>query len=50
MRQAMENGDVERDEFRIRDNGGTILDEYLGKEEFEELILEEKNDFNNDLP
>ena len=50
MCQAMENGDVEQDEFFIRDDGGTILDEYLGGEEFEELILEEKNDFDNDLP
>ena len=28
----------------------SFLDQYLGGEELEELILEEENVFNNDLP
>ena len=41
-----DNGDVEQDGFRIN----TILDQYLDGEELKELILEEGNVFNNDLP
>jgi len=41
----MENddGDVEQDEFRINDDPSTVLDQYVGGEELEELILEEGN-------
>ena len=48
----MENndGDVEQDEFCIRDDPSAVLDQQLGGEELEELILEEGNGFNNDLP
>ena len=41
--------DVEQDKFRIRDDSCAILDQYLDGEELEELILEERNVFNNDL-
>jgi hypothetical protein len=41
---------VEQDEFRIRDDPNAILDEYLGGEELQELILEKRNVFDNDLP
>jgi hypothetical protein len=32
------------------DDLGAVLDQYLGREELEELILEEENVLNNDLP
>jgi hypothetical protein len=32
------------------DDLGAVLDQYLGGEELEELILEEENVLNNDLP
>jgi hypothetical protein len=41
----MENDDVEEDEFRIADDPRALLDQYLGREELEELILEEGNVF-----
>ena len=56
MRQEMENdnGDVddnvEQEEFRIGDDLGAVLDQYLGGEELQELILQEGNTFDNDLP
>ena len=47
----MENDDdIEQDEFCIRDDPGVVSDQYLGGEELEELILEEGNIFDNDLP
>ena len=33
------NGNIEQDEFHIRDNLGAILEQYLGREELEELIV-----------
>ena len=36
---------VEQDGFRIGDGPRAVLDQYLGGEELEELILEEGNDF-----
>jgi hypothetical protein len=43
------------DEYRNTDfalgvDVGTNLDQYLGREELEELILDEGNVFDNDLP
>ena len=37
-------------DLALGDNPGTILDQYLSREELEELILEEGNVFDNDLP
>jgi hypothetical protein len=45
-----DDGDVEQDKFRIGDDTSTMLDQYMGGEELEELILEEENVFDNDLP
>ena len=45
-----DNGDVEQKEFGIRDIPSAILDQYLGGDEFEEVIPEEGNVFNNNLP
>ena len=42
--------DVEQDELCIGDDPCAILDQYLGEEELEELILEEGSVFDNDLP
>lgn len=44
------DNNVEQDKFRIGHDTSTILDQYIGREELEELILEEENVFNNDLP
>jgi hypothetical protein len=48
----MENddGDVEQDDFCIRDDPHALLDQYLDGEELEELILEEGNVFDNNSP
>lgn len=37
-------------DFASAEHLGAILDEYLGREELEELILEGGNVFDNDLP
>ena len=37
-------------DFALGNDPGAVLDQYLDKEELEELILEEGNVFNNDLP
>jgi hypothetical protein len=42
--------DIEKDEFCIRDNPSVRLDQYLCGEQLKELILEEENICNNDLP
>jgi hypothetical protein len=42
--------DIKHDGFRIGDDLGAVLDQYLGKEHLKELIMEEGNVFNNDLP
>ena len=41
--------DVEQDGFCIGDDPSAVLDQYLVREELEELILEKGNVFNNDL-
>ena len=48
--QEMEIDDGEQDKFRIWDNPSTILDQYLGGDKLEGLILEEGNVFDTDLP
>jgi hypothetical protein len=45
----VDDDNVQQDKFRIGDDPRIILDQYLGGEEFEELILEEGNVFDNDL-
>ena len=42
--------DVEQDEFHIRDDLGVVLNQYLGRKDLKELIMEEGNVFDNDLP
>jgi hypothetical protein len=42
------DGDVEQKKFRIGDDLGVVFDQYLGREELEELILQGKNVFDND--
>jgi hypothetical protein len=42
--------DIEEDEFCIGDDLGVILDQSLGGEELDELILEEGNVLDDDLP
>ena len=51
VRQEMKNdNNDEQDEFCIRDDPRVVLDQYLDGEELKELILEEENVLNNDLP
>jgi hypothetical protein len=51
VRQEMKNdNNNEQDEFRIRDDPCVVLDQHLDGEELKELILEEENALNNDLP
>ena len=45
----VDDDNAEQDKFCIGDDPRIILDQYLGREEFEELILEEGNVFDNDL-
>ena len=44
------NNDIEQDEFCIQDDPCAVSDKYLCGEELEELILEEENVFDIDLP
>jgi hypothetical protein len=37
-------------EFAPRDDPCAVLDQYLGEEDLEELIMEKGSIFNNDLP
>ena len=46
----VDDGDVEQNKFRVEDDPSIVLDQYLGGEELEELIMKEKNVFDNDLP
>ena len=41
----VDDDDIEQDEFCIGDELGTVLDQYLGIEELEKVILEEGNAF-----
>ena len=45
-----DGSNVEQNEVRIGDNPSVVADQYLGEEKLRELIPEEENVFDNDLP
>ena len=45
----VDDDDVEQDKFCIGEDPSAVLNQYLGREQLEELILEEGNIFDNDL-
>ena len=47
---GIDDNDFEQDIFCIGEDPSAILDQSLGGEELKELILEEGNVFDNDLP